>query len=189
MNWLDYLFLLIALFYAIHGFARGFSRVIVGLIAAVAGLFVACWTYGVAASYLQPYVSSKAVANVLGFFLIFIAIQILGAIIGKILHKLFRWTGLGWLDRLLGLAFGALKAAVLGVVLVLILTAFPMKPIPDSVAHSRIAPYLLEAAQAVSYAAPRELRDGFAESFDRLRDLWKKGLRSSPKEPLQTDKY
>lgn len=189
MNWLDYTFLIVVIVYAIHGFARGFSRLVVGLVATVAGLLVACWTYGVAASYLLPYVSSKSVANVLGFLIIFMVIQVLGAIIGKILQKIFKATGLGWLDRLLGLAFGSLKAVVLGIILILILTAFPMKAVPESVAHSRIAPYLIDAAQAVSYIAPRELRDGFAESSQRLRDLWKKGFQSLPKEPVKTDKY
>jgi uncharacterized membrane protein required for colicin V production len=127
------------------------------------------------------------VANVLGFLLIFVAIQILGALIAKLLHKLFKWTGLGWLNRLLGFACGSLKAVVLGIILVLILTAFPMKTVPEAIAHSRIAPYLINAAQAVSYIAPRELRDGFAETYDRLRNLWKKGIRELPKEHLETD--
>jgi len=74
-----------------------------------------------------------------------------------------------------------LKALVVGIILVLILTAFPMKPIPDAIARSRIAPYLIGAAQAISYIAPRELRDGFAETYDRLRNLWKKESANSPK--------
>lgn len=188
MNWLDFVFLFFVVIFSIEGLREGFSRLIVGLIAVVAGLFVAAWTYGVAASYLLPYVSSRSVANVLGFVIIFVAIQILGALIGKLLQKLFKWTGLGWLDRLLGFACGSLKAVVVGIILVLILTAFPMKSVPDSVARSRIAPYLIDAAHAISYIAPRELRDGFAETYDRLRNLWKKGIRELPKEHLETDK-
>ncbi len=187
MNWLDYVFLFFILVFSIQGLSEGFARLVVGLAAAIAGLFVASWTYGVAAAYLLPFVSSRSVANVLGFVLIFIAIQILGAIVGRMLHKLFKWTGLGWLDRLLGFAFGSLKAILVGIVLVLILTAFPMKPVPDAVSRSRIAPYLIGAAQAISYIAPRELRDGFAETYDRLLNLWKKGIRELPKEHLETD--
>ena len=188
MNWLDYVFLFFVVIFSIEGLREGFSRLIVGLAATVAGLFVAAWTYGVAASYLLPYVSSRSVANVLAFVLVFVAIQLLGALIGRLLQKLFKWTGLGWLDRLLGFAFGSLKALVVGIILVLVLTAFPMKPIPDAIARSRIAPYLIGAAQAISYIAPRELRDGFAETYDRLRNLWKKGIRELPKEHLETDR-
>lgn len=187
MNWLDFVFCFFVLVFMIEGLSQGFSRAVVGFVALIAGLFIAAWTYGVAAAYLLPYVSSKSVANVLGFVFIFLVIQVLGAIIGKLLQKLFKWTGLGWLDRLLGLAFGSVKAVVVGIILVMILTAFPMKPVPDSVSHSRIAPYLIDAAHAISYTAPRELRDGFAETYDRLRDLWRKGFHTLPKEHLETD--
>ena len=183
----------------IGGASQGFSRTVVSLVAFIAGLFVAAWTYGIPASFLLPYVSSKSVASVLGFLFIFVLILILGGIIGKLLQKLFKWTGLSWLDRLLGCAFGALKAVLFGIVLVMVLTAFPTKPIPQSIAHSRIAPYLIDAAHAITYIAPRELRDGFTETYDRVRDLWDKGIRALPKDhsgkddtgkqPLPTDKY
>jgi len=199
VNWLDIFFCFLVVIFMIEGLAQGFSRAVVGLVALVAGLVIAAWTYGVAASFLLPYVSSKSVANVLGFIFIFVVIQILGGIAGKILQKLFKWTGLGWLDRLLGGAFGGLKAVLFGIVLVLVLTAFPLKPIPHTIAHSRVAPYLIDAAHAITFIAPRELRDGFAETYDRIRELWDKGVRHLPQEHseaersekkrLDTDKY
>jgi len=199
VNWLDYVLLFFVLVFMIEGVSQGFSRSVVGLVAFIAGLVIAAWTYGIPASFLLPYVSSKSVASVLGFVFIFVLILILGGLVGKLLQKLFKWTGLSWLDRLLGCAFGALKAVLFGIVLVMVLTAFPMKPIPYSIAHSRIAPYLIDAAHAITYIAPRELRDGFTETYDRIRDLWEKGVHSIPKEHsesehgekqhLETDKY
>ena len=185
MNWLDIVFIVFLAVFAFQGLAEGFSRLIVGLVATIAGLLIASWCYGLPADFIQPYVSSRAVANVLGFVLIFVLIQILGGVIGLILSKLFKWTGLGWLDRLLGFAFGAVKAVVVGIVLVLILTAFPIKPVPDSVAHSQVAPYLLDGAHALTYMAPRELRRSFRETYDRIRDFWRKQM---PKEKPETEK-
>ena len=174
MNWLDFVFLIFLAVFAFQGLAQGFSRLAVGLVATIAGLVIASWCYDLPASLLLPYVSSKSIANVLGFVLIFILIQILGGLAGLLLARLFKWTGLGWLDRLLGFAFGALKAVVVGIVLVLILTAFPIKPVPDSVARSQVAPYLIDAAHALTYLAPRELRRSFRETYDRIRELWRK---------------
>ena len=34
---------------------------------------------------------------------------IVGAIVGRILAKFFKWAGLSWLDRLLGGAFGVVR--------------------------------------------------------------------------------
>jgi membrane protein required for colicin V production len=185
VNWLDFVFLVFLVVFAFQGLAEGFSRLIVGLVATVAGLLIASWCYDVPASFLLPYVSSKAVANVLGFVLVFVLIQALGGMAGLVLSRVFRWTGLGWLDRLLGFAFGALKAVLVGVVLVLILTAFPIKPVPDSVAHSEVAPYLIDAAHVVTYLAPRELRQSFRETYDRIREFWRKEM---PKEKPETER-
>lgn len=185
MNWLDFVFIVFLIAFAFQGLAEGFSRLMVGLVATIAGLLIASWCYDVPAGFLLPYVSSKAVANVLGFVLIFVLIQILGGLAGLVLARIFRWTGLGWLDRLLGFAFGAVKAVVVGIVLVLILTAFPIKPVPDSVTHSQVAPYLIDAAHAVTYLAPRELRRSFRETYDRIHDFWRKQV---PKEKLETEK-
>ncbi len=185
MNWLDFVFIIFLVVFAFQGLAEGFSRLIVGLVATIAGLLIASWSYGVPAAFLLPYVSSKAVANVLGFVLIFVLIQILGGVIGLILSKLFKWTGLGWLDRLLGFAFGAVKAVMVGIVLVLILTAFPIKPVPDSVAHSQVAPYLIDGAHVLTYMAPHELRESFRETYDRIRDFWRKEM---PKGKLEKEK-
>jgi len=186
VNWLDFIFLILLAMFAFQGLAQGFSRLAVGLVATIAGLLIASWCYDLPASLLLPYVSSKSVANVLGFVLIFILIQILGGLVGLLLARLFKWTGLGWLDRLLGFAFGALKAMVVGIVLVLILTAFPIKPIPDSVARSQVAPYLIDSAHALTYLAPRELRQSFRETYDRIRDLWRKQV---PGHSLHTEKF
>ena len=174
MNWLDFLFLILLVVYAFQGLAQGFSRIAVGLVATIAGLLIASWSYDLPAAWLLPYVSSKAVANVLGFILIFVLLQLLGALAGLLLSKVFKWTGLGWLDRLLGFAFGAVKAVVVGIILVLVLTAFPIKPVPDSVAKSEVAPYLIDAAHALTYLAPRDLRESFRETYDRIRELWRK---------------
>jgi uncharacterized membrane protein required for colicin V production len=95
---------------------------------------------------------------------------------------------LGWLDRLLGLAFGGLKAIVVGIVLVLVLTAFPFKPVPDSVAHSTVAPYLIDAAHALTYAMPAELRAGFAETSDKVREFWRDNVRKRAPRALESEK-
>lgn len=187
MNWLDLAFIAFLIIFAFQGLAEGFSRLMVGLAATIAGLLLASWCYDLPASWLLPYVSSKAVANVLGFVLIFVLIQALGGLVGLALSRAFKWTGLGWLDRLLGFAFGALKAVVVGIVLVLILTAFPIKPVPDSVAHSKVAPYLIDAASTMTYLAPRELRHSFRETYDRLHDLWRREVHSHAKP--ETEKF
>lgn len=181
MNWLDAFFLFLLAVSVIEGIRRGFSRVAIGLASAIAGLLLAAWFYGAVATYLKPYIESEAVAHIAAFLLIFIGAQLLGALLGWICAKMFRWTGLGWLDRLMGAGAGAVNAAFTAVVLVLVFSAFHVKPLESAIAGSRAAPYLMHAAQVIVYACPRTLRDDFAETRDRILDLWRK--RVPPRKP------
>ncbi len=174
MNWLDILFLIILLGSVIEGIRIGFSRTIIGLISAIAGLMLAAWFYGAVAAYFKPWLASAAVANIAAFLLIFIAVQAAGALLGLVCAKIFKWTGLGWLDRVLGAAGGALKAGFAAAVLVLVFSAFHSRPLEEAIAGSRAAPHLLAAAQVMVYMCPRSLRDDFAETYDRIRELWRK---------------
>ena len=44
---------------------------------------------------------------------------------------LFKWTGLSWLDRLLGGVFGLVRGSVIAVAFVAVLLAFTAKPLPQ----------------------------------------------------------
>lgn len=172
MNWLDALLLILLAMFVFEGVRQGFTRIVIGMAATVLGLLLAAWFYGTAAAFLSEYLSSRALANVAGFLLIFVGIQLLGAALGWLLATIFKWTGLSWLDRGLGALMGALKTALVGIVMVMILTAFPLKPVPDSIAHSKAAPYLIEASHVLVYLCPREVRDGFKATYERVRALW-----------------
>ncbi|MBI5281037.1 MAG: CvpA family protein [Candidatus Solibacter usitatus] len=172
MNWLDILLCVLLGLFVFQGVRQGFTRLAIGLAATVAGLLLAAWFYGAAGAFLIPYVSSKAIANIFGFLAVFIGTQIAGTLLGLLLAKLFKWSGLSWLDRLMGAVFGFIKTALVGMVLVMVILAFPVKPVPAAVAQSRIAPYLIEASHILAHLAPREFRDGFVSTYDRIKKLW-----------------
>ncbi len=172
MNWLDYLLLFIGASFAVHGVMRGFTRQLIGLAAMVVGLLLASWFYGTAGAFLVPYVSHKGIANLLGFLMVLVGVQAAGGALGWILAKLLKTVGLSWMDRVLGFAFGLLKGALAGVILVMALSAFSIKPLPESVAGSRLAPVLVEAGRVTALLAPKELRDGFDRSYQHLRRFW-----------------
>ncbi len=184
MNWLDIFLIFLAGLMVFEGVREGFTRQAIGLAATLVGLVVASWTYGTAGSILAEYLSSRALANIIGFLMVFVGIQLLGALLSWALGKLFKWTGLTWLDRLFGAAFGIVKAAIIGVVFVMILTAFPLKPVPESIRNSKAAPYLIEASHVLVQLAPRELKDGFVSTYDRIKRIWSgEPEKSSPDSP------
>ena len=157
----------------------------VGFVATIAAILCGLWFYGTAGSFFVPHVSSRTVANLIGFLLVFCAVIALGALAGRLLAWLFKWVGLSWLDRLLGAAFGAVRGLIFAIVLVMALMAFSSGT-PRSVVHSRIAPYVIEASRVVTKVAPRELKDGFHRSYEKVKKIWsdalEKGTRKLPVE-------
>lgn len=188
MNWLDITLLILMLMSVAISFTKGFSREIIGLISAFAAFLCGIWFYGTAAALVEPYVSSRGVANFCGFALIFIGVLIVGAIAGHILSRILKLAGLSWFDRLLGAGFGALRGLLLGIALVMAIVAFtPGKPAekpPQAVVDSRLAPYVVDAAHLFAAIAPRELKDGFRKHYEQVKKIWeevgKKGGRKLP---------
>ena len=180
LNWLDIVLIVIVALSVVEGLKKGFARVGIGFAAAIVGVVVGIWFYGTAAYYLLPFVSSKGVANFIGFWIVFLVCVVAGALLGKLLAALFKWAGLSWMDRLLGAGFGLLRGAVAAVALVLVLVAFSRKPPPKSVAESRYAPYLIGAATVCAEFAPRELKDAFFSSYEKLKRIWAEALQKKP---------
>ena len=179
-NWLD--LALIALFIGsvIGGLMRGFSRTIVGFATSVVAVLASIWFYGAVAVFLRPYVAYPALANFAGFGIIFCVITITGAVISRILERAIKWAGLRWLDRLFGAGLGAIRASIIAAAIVLGLCAFARNPPPASVAQSRLAPYAIEVANLMKALAPKELRDGFDDSYEKAKKMWKDMLKKVP---------
>src|SRR6185437_3800616 len=129
--------------------------------------------------WFHKFVSSETASNFLGFFFIFIACGILGTLIGKIVSKLFRWTGLSWLDRLLGAGFGLVRGAFIGAVFVAVLLAFTPKPMPNWMIDSKLLPYAVEASDAFTALAPSALKTAFHEGLDEIRKDWDATVKKS----------
>jgi membrane protein required for colicin V production len=182
VNWLDIVFAIILAVSVAVGFAKGLARTVVGFAACLLGLLGGLWFYGTAGSFLIPYVSSRGIANFIGFFLVFFGTMILGGLLGRLLAMLFKWVGLSWLDRLLGGVFGLVRGALVAAVVVMALLAFAPTPPPRSVVSSRIAPYAMDAARVMAALAPRELRDGVRQGYEKVKQIWsdtlKKGTQS-----------
>lgn len=183
MNWLDIILLIIIAASVVSGLKSGFARVAVGIGALLLAIVLGIWFYGSAGAIFQEYVSSRAVANILGFLLIFIGVILVGAAFGALLAKLFKWVGLGWLDRLLGGAFGLLRGVVISIVLIMALMAFSPKPPPASVVNSRLAPYVIDAASVLAAMAPKELKDGFWASYEQVKKIWSMTIQQGVRKP------
>ena len=182
MSLLDLLVVIVVGASVAAGFVAGFARVGIGFIAAVLGVVFGFWFYGIPAAWVHNYLNSTAASNVIGFLLVFWAFLMAGAVLAKLISKLFKWTGLSWLDRLLGAAFGLVRGTLITVAMVAVLLAFTPKPMPNWMVQSQVLPYAMEASSAVSALAPNAIKNAFRESMLELRRLWDEQLRKSREE-------
>jgi len=185
MNWLDILLLLVVLLSTVSAAQKGFSREVIGIGAALIGLILGIWFYGLAGSFLLPYVSSPPVANFIGFFIVFVACVVLGTLVSAIIRRFMRTVGLSWFDRMLGAVFGLVRGTLLSMAVITALVAFApavkQDSVPASVAESRIAPYIVQGANFVIAIAPRELKDSFHTHYAELKSYWEQKKIELPK--------
>ncbi len=172
MNLLDILLVVILALSVASGFVAGFARVGISFIAAIAGLLFGFWFYGIPAATLHKYLSSEMLSNVLGFLLIFLGFSAVGALIGKLISKFFKATGLSWLDRILGAGFGFVRGALMVVAFVAVLMAFTPKPMPNWMVDSKVLPYAVDASDLCASLAPRALKDAFDDGLREIRKVW-----------------
>ena len=171
-NWFD-LFLVLMLFSsALAGLRTGFARVVIGFIAAVFGFLAAFWCYRIVSVNIAPWVSRPALADALGFFLVFIGVLILGSVVGLILSKLLKWVGLSWFNHLLGGAAGLARGVLVIAVMVSAIVAFSPSPPPGFLDRSKLLPYALEVSSWLAATAPRELKDAFDAQMKTLKRAW-----------------
>ncbi len=107
--------------------------------------------------------------------------MLVGALIGKLLSKLFKWTGLSWLDRLLGGAFGFVRGSLIAIAFVAVLLAFTPKPLPNWMVDSKMLPYAIDASDMCAALAPRAIKDAFRESMREIAETWDDQLKKKHK--------
>ena len=187
MSLLDVLVLILVATSIVAGFLAGFARVGIGFIASICGLLFGFWFYGFPAALVHKFIHSETVSNLLGFFLVFWLFVLVGALLGKLLAKFFKWTGLTWLDRLLGGLFGFVRGALISAIFITAIMAFTKKPMPNWMVESKVLPYAIDASNLLSALAPAAIKNAFRESVQEIRKEWDAEVRRA-KEKLERRK-
>ena len=173
MNWLDIVIAIVLLVSLYTAFRNGLSREVVRLLALVVGVVAGMWWYGRLAGYYEPYIPSRQLAEFLAFMTFLVVSVIAGGVVAWGLAKLLGWTGLRWFDRLLGGAFGVVRGLLISAVVVMAVVAFaPVSRSDETVAASRLAPWVLYGAHAAAGLAPENLQVEFSHGFERVRSAW-----------------
>lgn len=114
MIWIDILIILPVLWFGFKGFKNGFIKEI----ASLAALFLGLWIASEFSSFLSGLLKEKTQISedyipLIAFIVIFILTIVLVNIIAGSLNSVVKAISLNWLNKMLGIIFGALKAVLI----------------------------------------------------------------------------
>ncbi len=189
MNLLDWVLLVILLLSVIPAAVKGFVYEALMMVATIFGIAAGVTYYARVGAYFSRLTSSPVTQHFLGFCAIFLGALLLALIIARLASTLVAAAGLRWFDRFLGAALGLARGVLVGMIVLIMMTAFPFDlPL---VQHSLLAGDFLWAGEALVAVLPAELRAQFNQGLEQLRRLPLKtlpvlpGTRPAPP-PLKT---
>jgi membrane protein required for colicin V production len=168
MEWVDWVIVLVIVLAVLGGLREGFFRSACSLAGLLLGLALAAWNYAWLAMWLMFFVRIEAVADVIGFLVIALAVMALAGIAGQIVAKTVHGMGLGCLDRLLGAVFGVLQGALL--VMVVILVALAFYPRAQWLAKAKLPKYFFTACHMTARMSPEEMAERIRRGLLLLED-------------------
>lgn len=114
MEFLDIIILVLIAVGVIQGLLKGFLKQLAALVGLIAGLLIARALFGAVAEHLVVALgTSITIAQILSFILIWVLVPLLCIMVASVLTKALDFIHLGWLNRLLGGLFGAVKVMLL----------------------------------------------------------------------------
>ena len=119
----DYFVIGIIALSGLIAFFRGFVQETLSLLLWVFAFAAAMFLNVYLDPYFVDYIDNAEIRRILTIISVFVGIIFLGGFLIKLLRGLVHWSGMGGLDRLLGVLFGLFRGMLLIVVIYLVLPA------------------------------------------------------------------
>jgi membrane protein required for colicin V production len=170
MNWLDAIIVVVLILSLVTGFINGLVKEVASLAALILGIWGAIRFSSFTAGKLYDYFDMTGrYVGVIAFLITFALIVVLIHFIGILADKVVNAASLGFINRILGIVFGLLKAVLIMSVFFVVLNALdarrsflPKKTIEESKFYNPIS----DIAPAIF---PIIGEGGFNRSFDRFK--------------------
>lgn len=143
MNWADWAIVVIFSLSCLIGLIRGLVREALSLAIWLAAVLVARLFGGQLEILLIGHIDTPSVRLITAYAVLFVATLLLGAMLSYLVGALVRATGLSGTDRLLGMVFGAARAFIIVMALLLLLPGFLPVNEDDWWRQSQMIPHFL----------------------------------------------
>lgn len=124
MSILDIILLICFIPAVIGGIRKGFISQVISIISIIAGIWVSYEFSSVVGEWIGQYIeASEKLMKLIAFAVIMIGVFIVLGIVGKFLEGILNLVLLGWLNKLLGVAFSLLKTALIVGLLIMLFSS------------------------------------------------------------------
>lgn len=114
MSILDVILLICFIPAVISGMRKGFISQAISIISIIAGIWVSYEFASIVGEWIGQYIeASENILSIIAFAVIMIGVFIALGLVGRFLEKILTIVMLGWLNKLLGLAFALIKTALI----------------------------------------------------------------------------
>jgi membrane protein required for colicin V production len=170
MNWIDAAIIIILILSMIMGFINGLVKEVASLAALILGIWGAIKFSTFTAAKLYDYFDMTGrYVGIIAFIITFLIIVVIIHFVGILAEKVITAASLGFINRILGIAFGVLKSVLILSVFFVILNAIDSKRsfLPKkTIEESRFYNTISDIAPAIF---PIIGEGGFNHSFDRFK--------------------
>lgn len=121
MNTVDIVILILLVPAVIQGLVKGFVTQAAGLLGVILGVWASFRFSELVSGWIAPYLAtSPQVLHIISFTVILVVVILLLALVGRALKGILKFAMLAWVDKLLGILFGLVKAGlILGILVML----------------------------------------------------------------------
>lgn len=172
MNILDFLILLPIAYFGYRGFRNGIISEVLSIIGIILGVFLTFQYMEEVSSYIQPFFDAEAsYVPFVAALLIFIGTLIVVNLIAHLTQKVLETIHLNFLNRLAGLAFGALKCGIIISALLLMTAGFGIpseQTRKESLSYPHViylAPWAYDSVAAI-YPGAKDLVQTIQQNFE-----------------------
>jgi membrane protein required for colicin V production len=169
MNWIDLIIVVLIILSVFSGFTNGLVKEVASLVGLILGIWGAIKFSGFTAAKLYEWFDMAGqYVGIIAFVITFCAIVVIIHFIGILADKVVDAVSLGFLNRLLGMVFGAIKNILILSVIFTVLNAIDARRpfLPKSVEGSKFYRPISDIVPAIF---PVIGEGNFRQSFDRFR--------------------
>ena len=172
MNGLDFFICIIVAIGLFRGVLRGLIKEIASIVGVFTGFYVALAHYGVLVPSIAPYIKRPEIANLMAFFLVFLAVLIGVTVVAVILKYILKITHLGNVDKVFGGVLGFIKGVLVCGAVVFALTVFLPAGRSGFLHESWLVPAVTKSTKTIIALVPKDVMRSFRGETARMKQAW-----------------